>query len=239
MSWRFELVGDNTDLTFLSRIFPVHGDVRVLESSGQFALEADALDQMTGDHTSRLRAAKALLPFVNGWAVTQDQNQKPVGLSGGGNDENGIPFAVALAGTATATVRAFAALTVEIDGVIQTPPALGSDVVTQAESDQATADLLTLVGSHPHDFYILYKIHEIIEEQTKGGLHRAWTTPAESQRFTSAANNRAASGLDARHATTRKAPAKTTPMTLDESRQYVLRLANSYLRWVADDRPTL
>jgi len=84
----------------------------------------------------------------------------------------------------------------------------------------------------------LYKIHEIIEGETNGGLYRAWTTKPESKRFTSAADNRSVSGLHARHATMMKPPRKT-PMTLDESRQYVLRLANSYLRWVSDGRPSL
>jgi len=237
MSWRFELVGDNADLVFLSWLFPAHGGVRVLETDGRFAIEADALEKMTGDHVARLDAAEALLAFVNGWALTQDPSQKPVGLSRRGTDENGNPWLVALAATARATSRSVGNLGIAIDGVPQTPPALGPNVVTRAASDQVLADLLTLIGSHPHDFYTLYKIHEIIEEQTNGGLYRAWTTTAESERFTSAANNRGASGLHARHAKFRKPPAKTIPMTLDESRQYVLRLANSYLRWVADGRP--
>ncbi len=53
MSWRFELVGDNVDLVFISGLFPAHSHVRVLETDGRFALEADTLDKMTGDHVAR------------------------------------------------------------------------------------------------------------------------------------------------------------------------------------------
>jgi hypothetical protein len=241
MSWRFKLVGDDMDLRFLSGLFPAHGDVRVLETGGEYALEADALDNMTGDQVARLKVAEPLLAMVNGWALTQDLNQTPVRLSGQGTDENGTPFAVAFAGTGTATARGIAFVTtVTIDGVPQIQPALGASLATEAAIDQALSDLLTLIGSHPHDFYTLYKVHEIIEDETPGGLNPVWTTTNdESERFTCAANNRGASGLSARHATTTKPPAKLIPMTLDESRQYVLRLANSFLRWVADGRPSL
>jgi hypothetical protein len=239
MSWRFQLAGDEVDLKFLSWQFPIHESVRVSEAHGRFALEADALDQITGDLVTRLKAAESMVDFVNGWAVTQDSSQRAVWLTGSGTDGSGAPYVVNQTAAATATARMVANASVTINGVLQTPTAPGAGLVTEAAINQALSDLLTLIGSHPHDFYTLYKVHEIIEEDTKGGLYRAWTTKDESDAFTAAANNRGATGLNARHATTRKPPRKVTPMTLVESRQYVLRLANNYLRWVADGRPIL
>jgi len=227
VAWRFELAGDEPDLAWLATQFP-NRPVEVHRDDTSYALEADAIDAIGGDDpVEHLAAAEEVLTRINGWAIAVDPSQRRVRLSGKLTGPNGQVHAVAGAGTGEVRLRGHAAGVV-VGGVPQALPP-GPRIVEAAETDLAIADILTLIGSHPHDFFTLYKVFEIIEHEARADLYRDWTTKAEAGRFTMSANSRAASGMAARHAIGKGTP-KASPMTIEEARAYILRLAEQFLR---------
>jgi hypothetical protein len=228
VGWTFELTGDDTDLGVLGGFFPAR-PVHVRREGTSYILEADSIDALDGDDAvEHLDAAEVVLTRVNGWAISADPAQRPVRLSGSVVSGEGRRHAIVRAGTAEARWRVFGPA-IQAEGAPQPPPAPGPRVVAAAETNTAISDVLTLVGSHPHDFYTLYKIFEIIEHEAAAELYGKWTTKSEAKRFTMSANSRAASGMAARHAILGKAP-KDQPMAIEEGRQYVLQLADKFLR---------
>jgi len=107
-------------------------------------------------------------------------------------------------------------------------PVLGPTIVANAGSNPAISDLLELVATHEHDFSTLYKVYEIVRSEAGPSLW-SWTSKKKAERFTATANHRAAGGLSGRHGVSHAQPPKK-PMTIEESRRYVLRLANALLQ---------
>jgi hypothetical protein len=107
------------------------------------------------------------------------------------------------------------------------PELVGARILEAAESDQAVADALMFWGSHPLDFYTLFKVGEIIEEHARDEMLE-WTSSSEFGRFNTAANSASVSGTAARHAVQRKPP-KGKPMSIEEARTYILNLAQKFI----------
>ena len=100
---------------------------------------------------------------------------------------------VALAGTAEARSKAWAAAVVSGGVPVPEPPPTGPRYVKLAEQDTNVADVLPVLGQPGSlDWYDIYKAWEIVEHAVGGSrqvVARGWVTKADIDRLTASANH--------------------------------------------------
>lgn len=231
MEWKAVLRGNDLDLQTLADIFR-EGDPGVtVEDDGTFVLQSTAFDGMEGAQEVQ-PAAAALLVLLNGAAKASDPSHRPVDLTGHFRSGETV-HAVVLADTITVRSR-LGAVVVRADGDPHPPPPPRARAwAALASTDPPVSDALRLLGSVELDYVALYKLFEIVRDDSGGStgiVGRKWAAREDISAFTGAANRPDVSGDDARHARMPGAPPKRS-FTIDESRSFVLTLVQ---RWLAD-----
>jgi hypothetical protein len=203
-------------------------DLRVVEEEGAYYLESvgfDVLDEGGAVHEE----AQCLLPLINGAARLRSRSYRNVAIGYHvvefGVDGSVKHHQVVVADTLTIRTKVNAVL-VKVGEEEPQPPAPGSQDTDKwldlAANDRDVAEVLTMWGGKPHDWFHLYKVFEIVKSRTdiKGS---GWATAIEIRRFTWTANHPGAAGADARHARrTTNPPAR--PMTLAEGDALIERI---------------
>ena len=209
------------------------GDPLVAQDpSDGYYLESSALQDSNGqlDHS----AAEPLIKRINGVARAADQGFRPVHLRARYTAPDGTTSVVAIAGTAEARSRAWAAAVVVSCGVpVPEPPPKGPRYVKLAEQDADVADVLRVLGPPGSlDCYDIYKSWEIVEHAVGGwrqAVGRGWGTKADIDRLTASANHPGISGDEARHARMRGAPGPNRTMTISEADALVRQLVAKWI----------
>jgi hypothetical protein len=223
------LQGHDFDLMTLAELFR-EGDPAVIANDEGYSLDLPAPDGLLDDGARLYEAASVLLRRVNGVARTRSSDFRPVGLIGRFSDETGRRHSVVLAEAAEARASALAAV-VAVDGQQPpTAPAPGPGYVQLAQTHSDVAEVLEILGrpDSPPDWVDLYKVFEIVLDNTPGLYKRGWVTKAELDAFTASATRPDVSGALARHARVKGKPPKRT-MTLIEARQTIGVLVTAWL----------
>jgi hypothetical protein len=143
--WKAWLEGHEFDLETLRELFLAGDPLVAKDPSGGYYLESAALQDSNGqlDHS----AAEPLVKRINGVARAADQGFRPVQLKGRYTAPDGTTSVVAIAGTAEARSKAWAAAVVLTGGVPvpQSPPP-GPRYVKLAEQDADVAHVLRVLG---------------------------------------------------------------------------------------------
>jgi hypothetical protein len=235
------LKGWESDLLTLADLFR-QGDPAIAADDDGYYLSFTAPDELFHD-AGRLQAtASVLLRRVNGLGRMLDNEFLPVGLIGRFSDETGQQQQVALADSAEARGRAFSAVVVTEGKQPPAPLPPGPGYVQLAETDPDAAEVLEILGrpDSPPDWFDLYKVLEIVSENTSGlpslkGLPRlkqmGWVPAAQLEAFTASANHQGISGGQARHARMSGTPSPRLMMTLIEAEQLIGALVKAWLDW--------
>ena len=168
MPWKAWLEGHEFDLETLRELFRAGDPLVAQDPSDGYYLESSALQDSNGqlDHS----AAEPLVKRINGVARAADQGFRPVHLRGRYTAPDGTMSVVAIAGTAEARSKAWAAAVVVSGGVpVPEPPPKGPRYVELAEQDADVADVLRVLGQ-PGGW--------IGTTSTKPG--RSWNTQSEA-----------------------------------------------------------
>lgn len=185
--------------------------------------------------------AKRLLDSINGAMRVQDPGYQNVRI--------GAIYRIDVDGTSrTASVFASDTIAVRVRelpaavvGSVAAPPP--SDAPRRraevASRDEDAREALEIWANERHDWWNLYKVHEIIE--SRGGISlpavRQAVSKRELERFTRTANHPEAAGRRARHARLEKVPPKV-PMPLEEAEAVIARLLAAWLDALAEEPPT-
>jgi len=230
--WKAWLEGHEFDLETLRELFRAGDPLVAQDRSDGYYLESSALQDTNGqlDHS----AAEPLVKRINGVARAADQGFRPVNLRGRYTAPDGTMSVVAIAGTAEARSRAWAAAVVVSGGVpAPEPPPKGPRYVELAEQDADVADVLRVLGQPGSlDWYDIYKAWEIVEHAVGGRrqvVARGWVTKADIDRLTASANQPGISGDEARHARMSGTPGPNRTMTMSEADALVRRLVASWI----------
>jgi len=238
------LKGWESDLLTLADLFR-EGDPAIAADDDGYYLSFTAPDELFRD-TGRLQAtASVLLRRVNGLGRMLDNEFLPVGLIGRFSDETGQQQQVALADSAEARGRAFAAVVAtegEQPPVPASPPPPGPGYMQLAGADSDAAEVLAILGEpdSPRDWFDLYKVLEIVSKNVTGlpGLKglpllkkMGWVPAAQLEAFTASANHQGISGGQARHARMSGTPSPRLMMTLIEAQQLIGALVKAWLDW--------
>lgn len=227
MPWNFALTADATvDLDVLRTVFP-SGDPMVKKTEEGHELLTDSIDPAASAGDA-FRRATELLQQMTGFARTVDLQQGECRLEGTYASPAGDTGTVAAAATIHSRARVFPP-SVTVGGNEAAPP-LGPRIVQLAATDQAVADLLQLVSTHPRDWITLYKLYEIVRAEVgRDGIEsRGWATAADLDRFTASANHPGVSGLEARHARL-AGSSPTRTMALDTAINLMSTVTNRFL----------
>lgn len=231
MEWTAVLRGDNFDLQTLAEMFRDGDPLVTVEDDATFVLHSTAFDGMESAQEVQ-PAAAALLTQLNGAARASDASHRPVELAGHFRRGEAV-HAVVLADTITVRSRV-GAVVVRADGDPQPPPPPRARTwAALASTDPAVSDALRLLGSVELDYVALYKLFEIVRDdsgRSTGIVGKGWAAREDISAFTGAANRPDVSGDDARHARMPGDPPKRS-FTIDESRSFVLTLVQ---RWLSD-----
>jgi hypothetical protein len=230
--WKAWLEGHEFDLETLRELFRAGDPLVAQDPSDGYYLESSALQDSNGQLDQS--AAEPLVKRINGVARAADQGFRPVQLRGRYTAPDGTMSVVAMAGTAEARSRAWAAALVVSDGVpVPEPPPKGSRYVKLAEQDADVADVLRVLGQPGSlDWYDIYKAWEIVEHAGGGSrqlVARGWVTKADIGRLTASANNPGISGDEARHARMSGTPGPNRTMTMREADALVRRLVANWI----------
>jgi hypothetical protein len=155
-------------------------------------------------------------------------------VSGRYTAPDGTTSVVAIAGTAEARSKAWAAAVVVSGGVpVPEPPPKGPRYVNLAEQDADFADVLRVLGQPGSlDWYDLYKAWEIVRDAVGGWrqvVARGWVTKADIDRLKASANHPGISGDEARHARMSGTPGPNRTMTMSEADAQVRRLVANWI----------
>jgi hypothetical protein len=229
--WKAWLEGHQFDLETLRELFRAGDPLVAQDPSDGYYLESSALQDSNGqlDHS----AAEPLVKRINGVARAAAQDFRPVHLRGRYTAPGGTMSVVALAGTAEARSKAWAAAVVSGGVPVPEPPPTGPRYVKLAEQDANVADVLPVLGQPGSlDWYDLYKAWEIVEHAVGGWrqvVARGWVTKADIDRLTASANHPGISGDEARHARMSGTPGPNRMMTISEADALMRRLVANWI----------
>jgi hypothetical protein len=230
MKWRVILKGDPTDLKLLAESF-ANADTLIRQEGDLYTLSSSEFESL--DEAGKIAVTvKALIEHINGALLLALGSNVPVSSGGvyelGPDGSRRIYASVHIQGHC----RAFATgQVVRADGTIEeTRPA---DPVRQwsdlALRDKAVGDVLTLLGTKPADWVNLYRLYEIVENDSGGIERRGWATRATIRNFKHTANHPEATGLDARHGHLSSDP-PARAMLLGEAKALIHSIVQAWLR---------
>lgn len=98
-----------------------------------------------------------------------------------------------------------------------------------ASRDNAVANVLSVLGTQPAQWVNLYRVYEIVGEDSGGIERRGWATAATLRNFKHTANHPKSAGLDARHGRMSQKPPKK-PMLLSAAKSLIYSIILAWLR---------
>jgi hypothetical protein len=186
MKWRVILNGDPLDLKMLAESFTKaealirnEGDNYTLSSS---EFESPVAPENLGEHVKSVTdKAKAIVEWINGALVLALGSNVPVTMGAAYELGPKGDRKIYLSMHAQAHCRAFAVgQVVHPDGTVE--ESRPADPVRNwselAARDKAVADVLCLIGTKPSDWVNLYRVYEIVKEDSGGIERRGWATEA-------------------------------------------------------------
>ena len=230
MKWRVILNGDSLELKLLAESF-TKSDCLIRQEDSMFTLSSAEFESL--NHFGKISEyARQLIERINGSLVLIFGSNTPVTSGGvyelqpdGGRNVYASMHAQVHCRTfATATI-------VRADGSVEeTRPA---DPVREwtglAAGDKAVATVLSLLGTKTADWVNLYRIYEIVDEDSGGIERRRWATKTTIRNFKHTANHPEVTGLDSRHGRMSGDPPKK-PMLLGEAKSLIYSITLAWLR---------
>lgn len=235
MKWQVQLSGDDLDLRELCKSL-TDADLRIHENNGQYFLESSKFEQLTTQQEVSSLAAE-ILTAITGAVRLSIGRRTPlhvVSIVRGRPDGGRNIFVTVEDQVSIRNGQGVGMQITRADGTIEVinPIAHIYRWVKMSLSDPKVAKALRLFGTGEHDWVSLYRLYEVIEEDT-GGIdnivRHGGTTKASIKRFTHTANSPTAAGDTSRHGTESTMP-PPDPMALDEARSLVKVILHDWLR---------
>ena len=226
--WMVQLVGDDSDLSVLQRLFP-KGEHRVEKEGDAYYLLSDTFAS-SDDHERTRGIAIELVALMNGAAIVWDRDQREVKAGTVCLDDNGGRKAF-LQGTCEVRSRFMATLTMtKADGTeVQPDPSSAEGFVLLAHHDKKVSKALQFFTPE-HNWHTLYHVYEIIVADFKMQISKierlGLASEGECGRFNRTANWYETHG--GRHVV-RKGREPDKLMSLDEAHEFVRRLLGRWL----------
>ena len=231
--WEIVLAGDDADLRSLSDSF-ADSDPAILERDGKYLFRWSVLDGLS-DATQVKAAADKQIAWLSGGASLTLGAIEPIKVAqvilvsdDGSRNIHVFPDPVVWTfRTSVPTIQIKRA-----DGTeeIHRPADPVKAWLAAAESSDNVARVLRLSEGREHDWVELYRMLEIVE--ASAGRNRitdaGWATKGQLERFRRTANSPQAAGDAARHGHQQKKP-PPKPMTLNEARELIRRVARQWL----------
>lgn len=232
MHWEVQLVGDQTDLRLLADSL-AEGDLAVAATNGEYSLRAEEFEALASAGAVRDRAAD-LARSLSGASRLLIGSRRSISVGAvyrvredGGRDITVFPE------SAVMHIRAVPPTIVitNDDGRVEVsrPADPVVDVLRLAREHPTIWRALRLRDSEGLSWTDLYRILDVIQEDTGGFAQFGWAPEAELTRFKHTANSVAAAGDEARHGRERTAP-PLHPMRLAEARQLIDRVLREWLK---------
>jgi hypothetical protein len=232
-TWLVYLTGDSVDLEMLA-LSCVGPSFNISKVGKDYALACSEFESIGNAQDVRARAL-ALLDRLNGASRLVLESRVAIGVARlRRHDADGRITDIVCPEPAIATVRALPpSVKITADNgseVTHHPADPVHDWILLSASDPAVARLLTLVGTEPMDWVNLYRIFEVVCENS-GGMKsieaKGWATDKAMRLFKWTANCPDAIGTKARHGVGDQAPQK--PMSLTEARGLIGGIVKAWL----------
>ncbi len=227
-AWRVALVGHHFDLEELPKLFRAP-EAAVFVEDGRFFLESSTFEEFDSAAEVISEAAE-LLVRINGAARLAFPSFEPVSV-GHVYRENEAGKEIYVYEEALVRSREKASVVVSSTGEPkEVEPAPLDPWIACAKRDRAVNKVLRLLALPNVGWHELYKILEVVEDEGASDLIGGPQIPkSEISRFTQTANSYLALGDAARHARER-VPPPPNPMTPDNARDLILRLARLWVQ---------
>lgn len=215
--WKFEIKSTNPeDLEQAARFFPT-GAVRIEAGEGSWLMCVDGLESDT-PYTEAFEAADTELARLRGFLALLHADQFDIVRSGPYITPDGDRVDPIFPGSVAAP-----RLTGGPAPAVPRLPGVAALDLARSGDDDDVADILRLLGEHPHDWFTLYKVHEIMQSAGWTMVGKQWDD------FGFSANHQAASGDVARHARMKGDPGNRKSMSLENARNLVMSEAHSFV----------
>jgi len=234
MEWKAFLTGDESDLDDLSKSFCDPGLAIAKEADG-FALKSTRFSELDDADAIREEVERTLV-LINGAARLQMGTWQGVALARIDEDGSGSCF-LHVEDSIRLTIRERSSITriTHADGRVEefmpSPTDPRERWVQVGLRNKAVAKVLRLLHTKDEDWVNLYRVYEVIEQETGGPdaiSKRGWASKAELKLFKHTANSVSAIGDDARHGSDNIQP-PPTPMTLSDARSLIRNMVRNWL----------
>jgi hypothetical protein len=221
MRWLVEIAGDQSHLEALAAAF-TEGDLRIEETDAGWVMAGDTINAAASPAEALARAT-ALLPRINGLGQVRLPGFQPVVIEQRVRDADDATVGTAVFGEAHLRIHA----TLNVGG----PP--GADLRAldrRTDNDPALAEAIRLLGSGQVDWFVMYKVFEVLRAAAGGEaafLQRTGISKPELSAFTWSANSPAVSGDGARHSVL-PGKANQKPLTLEEGRAFIADIISDW-----------
>lgn len=233
MKWDVQIGGDTNDLRDLSKSLKAD-ELRVFEKNGQYYLESSRFASLSTPEQVE-SAASEIMQILTGAVHLALGGKKPLVILNVARVKEDGEREVFVFLSDTAHGRDSLSIQTEgANGIMEVihPADTVPDWVSLGLRDSKVAKALRLLGTEENDWVSLYRIYEVIENDTGGMdaiVDKSWTTKASIKRFKHTANSPSAVGDASRHGKESTVP-PPNPMELGEARALVQVLLHNWLR---------
>jgi hypothetical protein len=223
-----QLVGDQFDIQDLQNGLRT-SDWRIVEETDGYYLTSDFLCSIT-DPKDIESKAKQIIDLLNGASSIINRNHKKIGTGSIIQMDEEGKRSIFVTINETIQIRARTNAIVLGKGVVvEEPPSIIEDWLNIAQKHESVRDILHFFNEIT--WWNLYKVYEIINDDVGGQNPLYKLVPKTKLRlFTQAAQSRELLGDHARHASKKKYPAPTTPMTIDEALETIKKLFENWIK---------
>lgn len=233
MEWRVQLLGDLRVLSELSEA--ENGDLRVLHTELDGFLLVSTRFDPAFDAQGVRDVAEGLIAELSGAYFLERRTPLLVKM---GNlfqyEDSRRVSAYVFPPAAVMTVSAGSLTIVARDPAgeeeVHHPGDRVLGLVTMAQRDECVRMVLSLLRKGDDGWDTLYKILEVVKENSGCPIAKGWIGKKEEERLRRTANDCSAIGVSARHGVQRHEPTPN-PMSLTEAQLLVRKLVDCWIRW--------
>jgi len=223
MNWEVKVIGDLVDLRMLVEAL-VDPCLAIVERDSEFFLRSSELDTLQDPEPVRERAHE-MMAFLSGASKLLLGSTRIFGVDHVVQvDDRGARHRTLVPGTSHLELRGLAPTLVftHAEGTVERrlPASPVSDAARKARESGAVEKVLRLWGATELLWPDLYRIFEVIEDDSDSKGIIRWASKKQIERFTRTANSVAAAGDISRHGKERTFP-PPDPMTLAEGHGFI------------------
>ncbi len=222
-----QLLGDRLDIQDLQTGLRT-SDWKIIKETDGYYLTSDFLSSIA-DSKDIESKAKQIIDLLNGASSIVHRDHKKIETGSIIKVDEEGKRAIFMSINEAIKVRVRMSAVVLRKGVVEEPSSNIENWITIAQKHESVRDVLHFFNDIT--WWNLYKVYEIIRDDV-GGQNRLYklVPKTELSLFTQAAQSRELLGDQARHASKKKYPAPTTPMTIDEAFAAIKRLFEIWIK---------